>query len=80
MSARVTSERLFIEFEGVAPRPFVLPHDLSDKAALKRARADAHSYARVEGATQGQIDAITKALNEAGYYTQRRRGGVQDIR
>jgi HTH-type transcriptional regulator / antitoxin HigA len=79
MSAGVTSERLLIEFEGVAPRPFVLPHDLSDKAAIKRVRADAHNYARTQGATQGQIDAITKALNEAGYYTQRRRLGVEDI-
>ena len=79
MSAGVTNDRLFIEFEGVGPRPFALPHDLSDRTAIKRVRADAHSYARAQGATQGQIDAITKALNEAGYYTQRRRRGVQDI-
>lgn len=73
MSAEVINQRLDIEFEGTPPRTFVLPGSLSDKNAIKQARSESHSYARAQGATQGQIDAITKALNEAGYYTQRRR-------
>jgi len=80
MSARVSrdargEDRLIVEFEGGDPKIFSgLPRDKSDKAAIQRVRADAHTYARAEGASQGQIDAITKALNEAGYYTQRRPG------
>jgi negative regulator of replication initiation len=76
MSTRVTSGRLSIEFDGVASRSFGLPDNLSDKAAIKRVRTDAHNYARAQGATQGQIDAITKALNEGGYYTQWRRTDI----
>jgi hypothetical protein len=79
MAARVADGQLTIELEGAAPRTLILPHDLADKAAIKRIRGDAHSYARAQGATQGQIDAITKALNEAGYYTQRRRLNVEDV-
>jgi hypothetical protein len=70
MSARVTDERLSVEIEGGNSRKFELPQDKSDKAGTKSARDAAHVYARSQGATQGQIDAITKALNEAGYYTR----------
>jgi hypothetical protein len=74
MSARVNdADQLIIEFEGGNPKMISLPHNKSQKEAISRARSDAHNYARAQGASQGQIDAITKALNEAGYYTQRRR-------
>jgi hypothetical protein len=79
MSAQVTNQRLDIEFEGMPSRTFALPGNLSDKNSIKQTRAEAHSYARAQGATQGQIDAITKALNEAGYYTQRRRLNSSDV-
>jgi hypothetical protein len=66
----VTDGRLSVEIEGGHFRKFELPQDKSDKAGTKLARDAAHAYTRSQGATQGQIDAITKALNEAGYYTR----------
>jgi hypothetical protein len=40
----------------------------TDKAATRRVRDEAFAFARAHGATQGQLDAITKALNAGGYY------------
>jgi hypothetical protein len=76
MSCRVNgANQLIIEFEGSSPNTITLPQSKLDKDAINQARATAHDYARAQGASQGQIDAITKAMNEAGYYTQHRRRG-----
>lgn len=68
MSARVADRRLFVTFEHKQTYSRNLP-DPSDKAGLKQAFDEAEARARQHGAaTRGQVDAIRKALNEAGYH------------
>ncbi len=50
-----------------------LPTDKSNKRAIRRVRDEAYDYARKHGATDGQINAIGKALQQAGYYLLGRR-------
>lgn len=67
MRANVVDGKLQILFVGGHPKEWTLPAS-SDKTALKRVREEAFAFANDNGATEGQLAAISKALNEAGYY------------
>jgi hypothetical protein len=67
ISSTVQNQILAVSVEGGPTKKFPLS-DNSDKASLRQVRDAAFSFAREHGATQGQLDAITKALNIGGYY------------
>lgn len=46
---------------------------IGDVLNLKVARTEAFDFATKNGATRGQLDHISKALNDAGYYIMQRR-------
>lgn len=66
-SDMIKDGRLRVELEDAPIKDWKLP-DKSDKSSIKRLRNAAFEYAREHGATQGQINAIGKALQQAGYY------------
>lgn len=65
----VRDERFVVELEGSLTKEWRLPAK-TDTPAIKRLRDAASVYAREHGATQGQINAIGKALQQAGYYVR----------
>lgn len=67
MPAKVVNGKLQIQSERGPSKEWTLPAT-SDKAALKRIREEAFAFAEDNGATKGQLAAISKALNAAGYY------------
>lgn len=79
VSPKVMSGTLHLDIEGGLSTAFALPGNKSDVAAIRQVRGAAHTYARDHGATQGQLDAITKELNKAGYYTRGPRSLSPDI-
>lgn len=69
MPAKVVDGKLQIQSERGPFKEWTLPVP-SDKAALKRVREEAFAFAGDNGATEGQLAAISKALNAAGYYVR----------
>ena len=67
MSTRVLDGHLLIKFSDTEVERWKLP-DRSDKEAIRRVRDKAVAFARDHGATLGQINAVKKALPDAGYY------------
>ncbi|MEO9189241.1 MAG: hypothetical protein ABI224_04440 [Acetobacteraceae bacterium] len=67
MRARVEVDQLQVEFEDGASRNWDLPTP-SDRQAIKRIRGEAVLWAKEQGATEGQVNAVKKALTDAGYY------------
>jgi len=67
MSSHVNSKFLIVEFEGGHRRQFVLP-DNNDKLAIRRVRDEAVKFAEENEASLGQINAVKKALTDAGYH------------
>lgn len=70
MSCYVSSGRLIVEFASGHRREFKLP-DKSDKSGIRRIRDEACAFAEEHGATLGQVNAVRKALTDAGYYVSR---------
>ena len=70
MSTRVEDSQLLVQFAGGARELWGLPNR-SDKAAIRRVRDAAVTFARHKGATPGQVNAVKKALTDAGYYLMR---------
>jgi hypothetical protein len=61
--------QLFIGLDDVQAKIFTLPKWPTDKEATKRMwREEFLPWAHANGLTQTQIDAVTKKLNEHGYY------------
>jgi negative regulator of replication initiation len=73
MKARVNGRTLSIAFEHEAPRTWTLPERKDDKSEIRRVRDLAVEYAIDCGATDGQRNAVGKAISEAGYYLTRPR-------
>lgn len=74
MRARVTGTTLSVAFEHEAPQTWELPTNKGDQHGIRRVRDLAVQYAVGRGATDGQRNAVGKAISEAGYYlTQRRK-------
>ena len=71
MKAGMTGTTLSVGFENEAPRTWELPHNKQDKAQIRRIRDLATEYAVGRGATDGQRNAVGKAISEAGYYLTR---------
>ena len=67
MSAKATDDKLVVSFEDKTTNAWDLPRP-SDKMAVTKIFGDSAAWAREHGATDGQLGAIRKALNSAGYY------------
>lgn len=67
MSSYVSTDQLYVAFAGGASRSWPLP-GRNDKAALRATRDKAVSFAQENGATLGQVNAVKKALTDAGYH------------
>ena len=67
MSSYIQNSQLHVSFSGGASRSWSLP-DRNDKAAIRSVRDKAVSFARDNGATVGQQNAVKKALTEDGYH------------
>ena len=70
MSANVQRNKLFIEFKSGAKNEWTLP-ERDDKEGIRRVRDAASEFAKQNDATLGQVNAVKKALTEAGYYVSR---------
>lgn len=70
MSADVSNRRLIVAFRSGDREEFKLP-DKSDKQGIRTVRDKASVFAERNGATLGQVNAVKKALTEAGYYVSR---------
>jgi len=67
LSAKVEEGKLRVRFDGGPNREWTLPSK-SDKSALRKTTYDAMEFAGHNGATDGQILAVRKALTDAGYH------------
>lgn len=67
MSASVDGQDLKVEFRDGASKSWKLPKR-DDKAGIRRVREAAVEFARENGATHGQRNAVRKALTDAGYH------------
>jgi len=67
MSCNVDGNQLYVSFQGGPSRTWTLPLS-SDKSALRNVREKAVTFARENGATLGQINAVKKALTDNGYH------------
>lgn len=67
MSAEVQNDLLTVSFRSGSRKNFPLPKR-TDVEGIRRVRAEAVRWARANGASSGQEDAVKKALTEAGYH------------
>jgi hypothetical protein len=67
MSSNVDGNQLYVSFQGGPSRTWTLPL-ASNKAALRNVREEAVAFARENGATLGQVNAVKKALTDNGYH------------
>lgn len=67
MSVKTTGGKLIVSFEDGKMNSWPLPQR-TDKAAVTKIFDDSAAWARQHGATDGQVGAIHKELNAAGYY------------
>lgn len=67
MSARVEEGQLKVTFENGKSQNWVLP-ECADKLAIRYVRDRAVDFACNNGASLGQVNAVKKALTEAGYH------------
>lgn len=67
MSCNVDGTQLFVSFQGGPSRTWTLSSP-SDKSALRNVREKAVAFARENGATLGQINAVKKALTDNGFH------------
>ena len=67
MSSYINSDQLHIAFAGGSPRSWPLP-PRNDKGSLRAMRDKAVAFARENGATLGQVNAVKKTLTDAGYH------------
>lgn len=67
MSAVVQDKTLHISFQDGNPFKWTLPEP-SDKPRIRVIRQEAINFARINGASFGQEQAVKKALTDAGYW------------
>jgi negative regulator of replication initiation len=70
MSTFVRSGTLFVEFENDKKNQWGLPAK-GDRERIRKVRDLAVEFARQNSASFGQINAVKKALTDAGYYVSR---------
>ncbi len=67
MSAKIDEGKLIVVFENGRSQSWTLP-EVTDKLSIKSIRDQAVAFAADNGATLGQVNAVKKALTEAGYH------------
>lgn len=67
MSSNISNNQLQITFQDGTSRSWTLP-TRSDKAGIKAVSDKAVAFAKENGATIGQINAVKKALTDNGYH------------
>lgn len=67
MTSYIARDQLHIEFQGGASCSWTLP-DRNDKAKIKAVLDKALSFAREQGASLGQINAVRKTLTNEGIW------------
>ena len=67
MTAKVAEEALFVGFQNGPSREWNLPAR-QDKMRIREVRDSAVEFAKMNGATLGQENAVKKALTDAGYH------------
>lgn len=67
MSSYIRGKQLHISFEGGSSHEWQLPAP-ENKAALRSVRDQAVTFARENGATLGQVNAVKKTLTDSGYH------------
>jgi hypothetical protein len=67
MTSFISQDQLHIEFQGGAPFSCKLP-DRSNKAGIRAVLDKAFVFARDNGASIGQINAVRKTLTTEGYH------------
>ncbi|MGO9147304.1 MAG: hypothetical protein ACLQDF_13120 [Desulfomonilia bacterium] len=67
MSSYVSSDKLHVSFDGGHSKSWALPNQ-SDKMGIRTVRDEAVVFARENGASIGQINAVKKALTDSGYH------------
>jgi len=68
LSIDVNDNMLKLFFEGGDPQSWTLPLDKRDTERIREALYKALDFAAMQGASEGQLKAIRKALTEQGYY------------
>lgn len=66
-SSYVEKDQLRVSYYDGPSRTWALP-DRSDKAGIRKVRDEAVAFARENGATLGQVNAVKKALTDSGYH------------
>jgi hypothetical protein len=70
MSARVVGDRFVVQFETGASNSWQLP-ERHDKQQIRQVRDHAMRFAKDNGGTEGQQNAVRKALTNAGYHLKK---------
>lgn len=67
-SAYLTNGRLQVEYQSGPRKQFMLPASKNEKMAIREVLDSALAFGKETGATIGQLNAIRKALTDAGYH------------
>lgn len=67
MSSYINQNKLYVSFVDGASQSWILPKQ-SDKPALRSVREKAVTFAKENGATIGQQNAVKKTLTDNGYH------------
>ena len=67
-SAYLANGHLQIEYKSGPRKQFVLPASKNEKMAIREILDSALAFGKMTGATIGQLNAIRKALTDAGYH------------
>lgn len=67
MSSKVIEDKLVVTFQSGASRKWELP-PRHDKASIRAIKSQATGFAKENNATIGQVNAVVKALTDAGYH------------
>jgi negative regulator of replication initiation len=70
MSARVEAGKLSVSFQTGEAESWDLPAK-NDTEGIRKVRDDATEFAEMCGATEGQVNAVKKALTDKKYYVSR---------
>jgi len=67
MSSYISNNMLHVSFEGGAAKSWSLPSQ-DDKIGIRTVRDKAVDFAKENGASLGQVNAVKKALTDSGYH------------
>lgn len=67
MSSFIDANQLHVSFQDGTSQSWMLPEP-SDKLAIRTVRDNAVTFAKQNGATIGQVNAVKKTLTDSGYH------------